>query len=48
MARDAALPDVDLTLPHAPADTAALQALADTYGVGNPIERLLNALALPR
>ncbi|GAA4387809.1 5'-3' exonuclease [Ornithinibacter aureus] len=48
VAKDAALPDVDLTLPHAPADPAALQALADTYGVGNPVDRLLTALALPR
>jgi 5'-3' exonuclease len=48
VAHDAALADVDLTLPRAAADPVALEGLARTYGVGNPVDRLLTALALPR
>ena len=48
VAHDAALAEVDLTLPQAAADPVALEGLARTYGVGNPVDRLLTALALPR
>ena len=46
VARDAPLPDVDLRLPTAIADPARLEALATTYGVTNPVNRLLTALGL--
>ncbi len=46
VARDAPLPDVDLRLPTTVADPARLEALATTYGVGNPVNRLLTALGL--
>jgi 5'-3' exonuclease len=46
VARDAPLPDVDLRLPTAVADPARLEALATTYGVTNPVNRLLTALGL--
>ena len=46
VARDAPLPDVDLRLPTAVADPARLETLATTYGVTNPVNRLLTALGL--
>jgi 5'-3' exonuclease len=48
VAHDAFLADVDLALPRTAADPAALAELAATFGVGNPVDRLLAALALPR
>ena len=46
VARDAPLADVDLRLPSTVADPARLEALATTYGVTNPVTRLLTALRL--
>ncbi|HET6969241.1 MAG TPA: flap endonuclease, partial [Ornithinibacter sp.] len=46
VAHDAPVADVDLRLPHAVADPARLEALATTYGVTNPVNRLLTALGL--
>lgn len=47
--RDVPVPPLDLTLPAAPRDPAALRALADRYGLKNPLNRLLAVLAeLPR
>ncbi|WP_378788353.1 5'-3' exonuclease H3TH domain-containing protein [Nonomuraea fastidiosa] len=45
VAKDAPLPDADLTLPSKPRDAEALVALADRYGIDGPLNRLLDALA---
>ena len=42
---DAPLPEIDDALPPAPADPAALVAIADRYGVESSINRVLNAIA---
>ena len=42
---DAPLPEIDDALRPAPADPAALVALADRYGVESSINRVLNAIA---
>jgi 5'-3' exonuclease len=46
VARDAPVADVDPVLPRAVADPGALEELVATYGVGNPVSRLLTALAI--
>lgn len=46
VAADAPVADVDLALPRAVADPAALARLASGYGVENPVGRLLTALGL--
>jgi 5'-3' exonuclease len=46
VASDAPVPTVDLSLPRAVADPEALGRLATTYGVENPVRRLLTALRL--
>ncbi|MET8866620.1 5'-3' exonuclease [Nonomuraea sp. NPDC004580] len=45
VAKDAPLPDADLTLPSKPRDAEALVALADRWGIDGPLNRLLDALA---
>ncbi|MGB7819821.1 MAG: 5'-3' exonuclease [Ornithinibacter sp.] len=47
VARDAPVPDVDLSLPTRVADTRLLSELASTYGVTNPINRVLSAVGIP-
>ena len=42
---DAPLPELADALPSAPADPAALVALADRYGIDSSINRVLNAIA---
>ncbi|MFI6453659.1 5'-3' exonuclease H3TH domain-containing protein [Streptosporangium amethystogenes] len=44
VARDAPLPEADLTLPAKPRDRDALTALSERYGLGGPLERLTSAL----
>jgi 5'-3' exonuclease len=44
VARDAPLPETDLTLPTKPRDPDALAALSERYGLGGPLERLTSAL----
>ncbi|WP_030904523.1 5'-3' exonuclease [Streptosporangium amethystogenes] len=44
VARDAPLPEADLTLPAKPRDPAALAALSECYGLGGPLERLTSTL----
>ncbi|GAA4405230.1 5'-3' exonuclease [Fodinibacter luteus] len=46
VARDAPVADMDLALPRTVADPGGLDALASTYGVENPVRRLLTALDL--
>ena len=46
VAHDAPVADVDLRLPSRVADPERLDALSSTYGVGNPVNRLLAALGL--
>jgi 5'-3' exonuclease len=44
--RDVPLPhDLDLTLPQAPADAAALSVLTERWGLDTPVSRLLEVLA---
>ncbi|GAA3153871.1 5'-3' exonuclease [Nonomuraea salmonea] len=45
VAKEAPLPDADLTLPSKPRDAEALVALADRWGIDGPLNRLLDALA---
>ncbi len=45
--RDAPVADVDLALPTQVADTRLLSELASTYGITNPINRVLSALQIP-
>ncbi|GAA0842598.1 5'-3' exonuclease [Streptosporangium amethystogenes subsp. fukuiense] len=44
VARDAPLPEADLTLPAKPRDPDTLTALSERYGLGGPLERLTSAL----
>ena len=46
--RDAELPDVDDRLPQQPADRDALVALAERWGIGSPLARVVDALAKVR
>ena len=46
VALDAPVPDVDLAVPTAVTDPEALLELARTYGVENPVGRVLAALGL--
>ncbi len=46
VARDAPVDDVDLALPTRVADVRLLSELASTYGVTNPLNRVLAALGL--
>jgi 5'-3' exonuclease len=46
VARDAPVDDVDPALPSQVADVRLLSELASTYGVTNPLNRVLSALAL--
>lgn len=43
--RDVALPDLDLTLPHAPRDPERFAALSAELNLGGPAQRLVAALA---
>jgi 5'-3' exonuclease len=45
VAMDVPLPDFDAALPAEPADPAALVALADRWGLGGSLNRLLESLA---
>ncbi|GII31369.1 5'-3' exonuclease [Planotetraspora mira] len=45
VARDAPVPDIDLTCPAKPRDPERLVALADRYGLDGPLNRLLATLA---
>lgn len=47
VALDAPVADVDLALPSMVADVRLLSELASTYGVTNPINRVLNAIGIP-
>ncbi|MEO5610439.1 MAG: 5'-3' exonuclease H3TH domain-containing protein [Ornithinibacter sp.] len=47
VALDAPVADVDLALPSKVADVRLLSELASTYGVTNPINRVLNAIGIP-
>ncbi|WP_353950060.1 5'-3' exonuclease [Knoellia sp. S7-12] len=47
VARDAPVADVDIVLPTAVADTRLLSELASTYGITNPINRVLAAFQIP-
>ena len=47
VARDAPVADVDTALPTSVADTRLLSELASTYGITNPINRVLSALQIP-
>ena len=44
VARDAPLPNVDLSMPKAPADLSKLYQIKDQYGLGASIDRLIAAL----
>ncbi len=46
VAHDAPVADVDIAVPTAVADPDLLGRLAETYGVANPVDRLLSALEL--
>jgi 5'-3' exonuclease len=45
VARDAALPSYDATLPSAPRDPALVDALAERYNLTSPLQRLRAVLA---
>jgi hypothetical protein len=45
VADDVPLPDVDPTLPHAPRDPELVSALADRWGLGGSLRRLLTTLS---
>jgi 5'-3' exonuclease len=45
--RDVPVADVDIALPTKVADTRLLSELASTYGITNPINRVLAALQIP-
>jgi 5'-3' exonuclease len=45
VARDLPVPPFDATIPRAPADEAALIALAEQWGLASPIRRIVDALA---
>jgi len=40
---DVPIPDIDTALPAAPADSGAVVALAERYGLESPFNRVLNA-----
>lgn len=44
VATDVPLPDVDTTLPRTPRDPASLDTLADRWGLGGSLQRLLGTL----
>jgi 5'-3' exonuclease len=44
VAGDVPLPDFDATLPREPRDPAALETLAERWGLGGSLQRLLNSL----
>mgnify|MGYP002623403083 CR=1 FL=1 len=44
VAHDAPVPDLDIAVPRKPRDPERLVALADRYGLDNPLNRLLSAL----
>ncbi|WP_454337677.1 5'-3' exonuclease [Streptomyces glaucescens] len=44
VATDVPLPHVDTTLPHTPHDPASLDALAERWGLGGSLQRLLGTL----
>jgi 5'-3' exonuclease len=44
VARDLSLPEVDLALPRAPRDPALVEELAERWGLGGSLRRLLEAL----
>ncbi|MFH8801652.1 5'-3' exonuclease H3TH domain-containing protein [Streptomyces sp. NPDC017936] len=46
VADDVPLPEVDTTLPRAPKDPQALEALAERWGLGGSLRRLLTTLAV--
>ena len=46
VAEDAPVADVPLTLPREPADPETLQQLVETYDLGSPVGRLLQALGI--
>lgn len=46
VAEDAPVADVPLTLPREPADPETLQQLVETYDLGSPVRRLLQALGI--
>ncbi|MEU8969956.1 5'-3' exonuclease [Streptomyces monashensis] len=45
VAADVPLPDVDPALPHAPRDPEGLERLAERWGLGGSLQRLLTTLA---
>ncbi|MFB7505143.1 5'-3' exonuclease, partial [Streptomyces broussonetiae] len=45
VAADVPVPDVDTALPHAPRDPAELERLAERWGLGGSLQRLLATLA---
>ncbi|MEU3193230.1 5'-3' exonuclease [Streptomyces sp. NPDC006992] len=45
VARDVALPDADLSLPRSPRDPELLEQLAERWGLGGSLRRLLEVLA---
>ncbi|MEU9311127.1 5'-3' exonuclease [Streptomyces sp. NPDC048256] len=47
VADDVPLPDVDTALPRAPRDGATLEALAQRWGLGGSLQRLLTTLGTP-
>jgi 5'-3' exonuclease len=46
VAGDVPLPEVDTTLPRAPREPATLEALAERWGLGGSLQRLLHTLAV--
>jgi 5'-3' exonuclease len=46
VARDAPIPDFDASLPRQVGDLALLSSLSSTYGLTNPVNRVLSALGL--
>jgi 5'-3' exonuclease len=44
VARDAVLPQLDLSLPGTPADLTEIATLKEQYGLGYSVDRLINAL----
>ncbi|MDQ3383531.1 MAG: 5'-3' exonuclease [Actinomycetota bacterium] len=46
VATDAALPDRPLTIPRELADPGTLQQFVETYGIGGPVRRLMEALRI--
>ena len=46
VAKDAPIPDFDASLPRLVSDVALLSSLSSTYGLTNPINRVLSAIGL--